>query len=187
MKSYFNKLFTGYSIEKREVRGQKILYKYRGRLTFFDPLLMIQECQYRTADSMTYEYELLSSCEEIQKLLPQPSPTDKPSVICEFSKEDQKWLVSRYSLKHENRVVSHYRFEVDGDFMGSLYRVYDNGNFTLNYAWKIASAIGGGISLSAEKNFWKSKTGQQIFIEKFGHTQIWLWANPLSSLLKQDA
>ncbi|WP_026952286.1 hypothetical protein [Algoriphagus mannitolivorans] len=186
MKSYFNKLITGYSLEKKEVNGQKYLFKYRGKLTFFDPVLMIQECRYRATDSKVQTYEMIGSCSDIQKLLPKPPQASKPSVICEFKKDDQKWLVSRFALKNENRSVSHYRFEVDGEFIGGLYRIYDNGNNMLNHALKIASAQGTTLSLSAEKLIWKSKTGEEVFVEKFGHTQIWVWTQPVLELVSLE-
>lgn len=179
MKSYLSRLFTGYSIERREGSGQKLLFKHRGKMVFFDPVLMIQEFHYRKSDSQQV-YELQTTSGEVLGILPNLEPNHKPSVICEFEHGNRKWVVSRYSLNHENRPISHYRFEVDGNFLGALYRIYDNGNFMLNYSLKIASSQGTNISLSKEKNYWRSNSGEEVFIEKFGHTQIWVWTQPLS-------
>lgn len=181
MKSYLNKLFTGYSLVKREVGGKNFQFRYKGKFTFFDPLLMIKECQYRFQNTATKTHELLVSIQKIQNLFPEITTESKPTVICEFKKGDEIWQVSRFSLKHENRKLSYYRFEVDSIFKGALYRVYDNGNFTTNYSLKIASAQNSTVSLSSENNCWTSMSGEEIFIEKFGHTQIWIWTNPIFS------
>ena len=179
MKSYLNRLFTGYSIEKRESGGLRLLFKFKGKLVYFDPVLMIQECQFRKLDSNAEILELQTFEPGIFNLFPQVFPDSKPSVICEFEKENQKWTVSRYALKQANKPVSHYRFEINGQFFGALFRIYDNGNLMMDYALKIGSAHGATPSLSKEKIIWNSKSGEEIFIEKFGHTQIWIWIRPL--------
>lgn len=179
MINYFRKLISGYTLEKKIFRGQEFRFRFQGKAIFFDPVQMIQEYHNRKANPETYALELSIDRSKLDPFLPEIPQDILPSVICEGKLGNKNFEVSRYTFKRGIQPLSLYRFVLDGQGVGDFYRIYDYGSETQNFILKMASLQGDAISLSQESVIWKNNFEESVFIEKFGHTQIWNWSREL--------
>jgi hypothetical protein len=184
MINFLRKLVSGYSLEKRSLNGQEYRYRFQGKPIFFDPNQMLREFKHRRDGQEVVRKKLDIEIAQIIHLLPKYSEDLLPSVICEGSRDGKDFTVSRYTFKHGLNPVSLYRFSLDGKPIGDFYRKYDYGAETQNFILKIASLHGDFIPLNQDSVLWENDLGEMAFVEKFGHTQIWLWKkDPDSKLL----
>ncbi len=176
MINYFRKLISGYSVGKKSFRGTEYRFRYQGNPVFFDPIQMIQEFHHRKANSDLPRFPLEINREKLIPFLPELPQEILPSVICTGIKGNSELEIARFTFKRGLQPVSLYRFQLDGIHVGDFYRIYDYGSDTQNFMLKVASLQGDSLPLSQESVFWENESGEAVFIEKFGHTQIWNWS-----------
>lgn len=184
MINYFKKLLTGNQTAKKKVNGIDLRYTYSDKPIFFDPIGMLKEFNTRVAQDEVQQLRIISPISEILLELEFPTEEEKPSVVCECSYKGKNLKVSRYSLKDGLYPISFYRFELDDEFLGTFRRKYDYGSQIQKIGLKLAKETGMAIDLELGKWLWQNNQGEQLFVEKFGHTQIWFFKNSkLDSLL----
>lgn len=177
MINYFNKLLTGYYAAKKKINGIELRYSYFEKPIFFDPIGMLKEYHARVSNESVQRMLLTASISGHLTDFEFPDENLKPSVICECSKHGMKLKVSRFSLKEGIYPMSFYSFEIDGNLIGTFKRKYDYGSQIQKIGLNIASQTSTEIDLLKEKWLWESDLGEHLFVEKFGHTQIWFFSN----------
>lgn len=177
MINYFNKLLTGYYAAKKKINGLELRYSYTDKPIFFDPIGMLREFSPRVSDLSVQSFEIKTPFSEPLPEFEFPDENLKPSVICECTKNGMDLKVSRFSMKDDIYPLSFYTFELDGNLIGTFRRKYDYGSQIQKTGLKLASLTSTQIDVSREKWLWKSEVGAKLFVEKFGHTQIWFFSN----------
>jgi hypothetical protein len=184
MINYFKKLLTGYQTASKKVHGIDLRYTYSDKPIFFDPIGMLKEFKIRVAHEEVQRLMLISPISEALFDFEFPGDDEKPSVICECPLKGMNLKVSRFSLKEGLYPISFYRFELNDEILGTFRRKYDYGSQIQNIGLKLASVTGKAIDLDLGKWLWQNNQGEQLFVEKFGHTQIWFFKNSnLDSLI----
>ncbi len=179
MINYFRKLISGYTLEKKYFRGKEYRFSFQGKPIFFDPVQILQEFHNRKVNSGTQHFPLTIDRSELLPFLPQLPKDALPTVVCTGPNGHETLEVSRFTFKRGVQPVSMYRFVQNGTHAGDFYRIYDYGSETQNFILKVASMHGVSVSLAQEQVIWERGQGEAIFIEKFGHTQIWDWTRVL--------
>ncbi|RIW12186.1 hypothetical protein D0X99_19715 [Algoriphagus lacus] len=170
---YFRKIFTGYTTVKKNMNGTEFRYMYSGKPVFFDPLLMLREFNNRVSEESVQHLDLKTSIDVLNVSFVQPGESDLPSVICICTKNGRELKVSRFTLKDGIHPVSIYLFEENGVSFGSFRRKYDYGSKLHEAGKKLAEVNQSELDISNEKWLWKGISKECLFLEKFGHTQIW--------------
>jgi hypothetical protein len=173
MINYFRKILTGYTTVKKNVNGKEFRYLYSGKPVFFDPLLMLREFGHRVADESVQRLKLNATSQELISNLPKTQENALPSVICIGTLNGKELKVSRFTQKDGIHPLSIYLFEMDGVLFGSFRRIYDYGTRLSDFGNKFAALNQSELDLSKEKWLWKGEQGEQLFLEKFGHSQVW--------------
>lgn len=184
MINYFKKLLTGYQTARKKVNGIDFRYTYSDKPIFFDPIGMLKEFKTRVANGDVQQLTVISPISEALLELDFPNEEEKPSVVCECVFKGKNLKAFRYSLKNGLYPISFYRFELDKEHLGTFRRKYDYGSQIQKIGLKISSETGQAIDLELGKWLCQYKQGEQLFVEKFGHTQIWFFKNSkLDSLI----
>jgi hypothetical protein len=183
MINYFNKLLTGYYTAKRRVNGMDLRYSYTEKPIFFDPIGMLKEFRPRVSDLSVQRLMMRDSFSEPLEDIGFPEVGLKPSVICQCSKNGTDLKVSRFSIRDGVYPMSFYKFKVGGKLIGTFRRKYDYGSQIQKVGLKLASQTSTEIDLSKDKWLWENDLGQQLFLEKFVHTQMWFFSSPEVSKL----
>lgn len=182
MLNYFKKLFTGYNRTYQTLNGQDYRFLYKGRKFYFDPVQMVNDLKTQINDPSLSIYSLDSEFTQVEKLIRLPDKALGPSVICEFEINDSLIKVIRITYNDGKHSISHYRFERDGLLLGSFFRKYDYGLSVEKMGLKMSKLLGIQIDLRQDKWLWKSKEGNFVLVEKFGHSQIWIASEEIFSL-----
>lgn len=177
MINYFNKLWTGYRTTKKKVHGFYLRYTYADKPVFFDPLGMLKEFKSRVALEEVQHLAMTKPISEVLFELEYPAAKEMPSVICECNIKGKSLKVSRFSFKAGIYPISFYRFELNDELMGTFRRKYDYGSQIQNIGLRLAKETGLAVDLELGKWLCRNELGEQLFVEKFGHTQIWFFKN----------
>lgn len=177
MINYFKRLLTGYTFVRKKINGVEYRYKYSGKSIFFDPLLMLKEYQHRSADSPVESISSLPSSKEWESIGDPLKQKDFPSVVCTCLIRGKELRVSRYTSKLGVHPISTYVFELDRTPFGSFRRIYDYGAHFPGWYQSLTS-----LSLvensTQERFIFQVEHGGVVFLEKFGHTQVWYFLQP---------
>ncbi|WP_187178024.1 hypothetical protein [Algoriphagus sp. AK58] len=177
MFNYFKKLVTGYSTVKRQLSGVECRYLYSGKPVFFDPFLMIREFMHRAEDKEVQHLPLKVPKTELVPLFSLQGEQDAPSVICTCTHRGNELKVSRFTGKDGLHPFSYYHFEMNGTSFGHFRRKYDYGAQLPELAQKLSNLNQSPLDNSRYQWFFTSTKGEQVFLEKFGHTQIWYFTD----------
>lgn len=174
---YFKRFFSGQTYVDKRIGGVKFRYSYSDKPIFFDPLKMLEEFKLRSSEEFIQHLELKTSILEPFPDFVYPGEKDSPSVQCTCTKNGKELKTTRFSFKGGVYQVSFYRFELNGNLVGTFRRQYDYGSQIQNIGLKIASVTQSSIDLEKGKWLWGTETGARIFVEKFGHSQLWVFQN----------
>lgn len=177
MINYIKKLLTGYHTVKKKVNGVDAVFAYSDKPIFFDPYGMLKEFKQRSSEPLVQQFPLNISFSEQMLNFPCPSLEDQPNVICRCSQDGREFKVSRFSLKYGIYPLSFYRFELDGTLIGTFRRKYDYGSQIQKIASELASHNNSEIDADKECWLWENQLGVKVFLEKFGHSQLWSFTN----------
>lgn len=177
MFNYFKKLLTGYRIEKRRMDGLEFTFYYSDKPVFFNPQGMIREFKTRLVQASPQCFKLEQPIHLALKDFPSPDQSMRPNVICIGTNAGIELKVSRFSLKDGIYPMSFYRFELDGIEIGSLRRKYDYGSQIESMALGIAQLQRADLDLATGNWLWENQEGQNVYLEKFGHSQLWVFTN----------
>jgi hypothetical protein len=172
------KLITGYTSVTKSFNGKDYRFKYSGKPVFFDPMLMLGELKQRKADAKPIFTTPFRDAETLLCQFPQKEESLLPSVICISNSGKNELKVSRYVFKEGNYPVSQYVFEQNDKVIGMFYRIYDYGFLTRKYALTVDPDF---VDEDPNANAWKWEASAPLWamVEKFGHTQLWVWEGPL--------
>jgi hypothetical protein len=176
--NYFKKLITGYFTVYKKVNGLDFRYSYSGKPVFFDPFSMLEQYKQRSGNESIQGLRLAGARAEPFPDFVYPADGDLPSVICEGVKDGHEFKTERYTFKDGIYSVSFYRFELDGNLAGTFRRQYDYGSQLQKFAVIIASLNQSDLNPDKENWLWRGSRGEEIFLEKFGHSQLWNILNP---------
>jgi hypothetical protein len=176
------KLITGYTSVTKSFNGKDYRFLYSGKPVFFDPMLMLSELKLRKAEAKPIFTSPFDKSETLLSKFPQKEDSLLPSVICLSNSGKNKLKVSRYVFKEGNYPVSQYVFEQNDVLIGVFFRIYDYGFLTRKYALTVDPDF---IEENATTNSWKweAKAPLWAMVEKFGHTQLWIWEGSVEKAL----
>ena len=177
MINYFKKILTGYHTVKKKVSGVEVTFSYSDKPIFFDPFSMIQEFKHRSSEGIVQRLNLQLPFSESLLDFAVPDHDDLPNVICRSIINGSEFKISRFSLKDGIYPISFYRFELDGTLIGTFRRKYDYGSQIQKMASELAQKNHSEISSDKESWLWENELGEKIFLEKYGHSQVWSFAN----------
>ncbi len=178
MFNFFRKLLTGYNTVIKNMNGSDFRFMYSGKPVFFDPLQMLTEFAHRSGDQSVQVFTLSVPSDKIDLGKFRIESGDLPSVICTFSYLGKELKVSRYTQKEGIHPESRYLFESEGISFGSFCRTYDYGSQLEVLRDKIALPNQSQVDPRSEGWLWKNEKGEMLFLEKFGHSQLWKFSEP---------
>ncbi|MFN3759907.1 MAG: hypothetical protein ACK4SF_11870 [Algoriphagus aquaeductus] len=173
MINYFKKLFSGYATARRQVSGVICRYQYAGKPVFFDPMLMLREFLHRFSTESVQKEPYTGFEEEINQFFVTPIQEVDPSVICTCEYQGRELKVFRFSLKEGTFPLSIYRFYWGGELLGQFRRKYDYGSQVSELYEELYSKYPIQQQEKWTKLLFNTQTGGLIFLEKFGHSQLW--------------
>lgn len=97
-----------------------------------------------------------------------------PAVVCISGSGKNELKVSRYVFKEGNYPVSQYVFEQNKAVIGVFFRIYDYGFLTRKYALTVDPDFKEE-NQSSNSWKWEARAPLWAMVEKFGHTQLWVW------------
>ncbi|MDO8965713.1 hypothetical protein [Algoriphagus sp.] len=174
---YFKGFLTGRTYVTKRVAGVNFRYSYSDKPVFFDPFGMLDEFKQRSSDSSVQRIELKTSFSEPFPGFIYPVAKDSPSVQCTCSKNGQELKTTRFTFKNGIYPVSFYRFELNGNLVGTFRRQYDYGAQFQTIGLHLATIIQSAMDPEKEKWLWETESGAQIFLENFGNSQLWVFQN----------
>jgi hypothetical protein len=176
--NYFRKFLTGYYTESKKIKGFTFRYSYSGKPVLFDPFTMLEQYRQRSGQESIQRIQLTRALSDPFPDFAYPDDGDLPSVICQGVKDGHEFRTERYTFKDGIYSVSFYRFELDGKLAGTFRRQYDHGSQIQKFALSIAALNQSDIDPEMENWLWKGSKGEEIFVEKYGHSQVWNILNP---------
>jgi hypothetical protein len=179
MINHLKKILTGYYTENKKINGARFTFHYSDKPVFFDPLEMIREFKKRSSNYYTNRLELQIPFSESFTHFISSKVQDQPNVICVCITNGNELKVSRFSLKDGLYPLSFYRFELNGVLSGSFLKKYDYGSQIQKTALDFSALNNSTIVLKDESWLWENNLGDQVFLEKFGHTQTWSFAKTI--------
>lgn len=178
MINYFKRIFTGYSTVKKNINGIEYKYLYSKKPIFFDPMLMLGEFVYRAKEEVVQNMPLKISKDEILKIFTFPADKILPSVICSFESNGAVVKVSRFTSKEGGYPQSSYYFEMDGIVFSHFKRIYDYGGQLIELKnLLLVDSFESKPPVVGERWLLHGQEDQKVFLEKFGHTQIWYFTD----------
>ncbi|MFC5191121.1 hypothetical protein ACFPIK_05035 [Algoriphagus aquatilis] len=174
MINLFRKLLTGYTTVTKTFNGKDYRFIYSGKPVFFDPTLMLSELKLRKSVSKSMDTVPFDQMDTLLKKFPQKEESLMPAVVCISGSGKNELKVSRYVFKEENYPVSQYVFEQNNLVIGVFFRIYDYGFLTRKYALSVDPNFRDE-NLSSNSWKWEGKMPLWAMVEKFGHTQLWVW------------
>lgn len=178
MINLFRKLFTGYTTVTKSYNGKEYRFLYSDKPVFFDPMLMLSELKLRKAESKPLSTAPFSDLATLLSKFPQKEENLLPSVVCTSTSGKTELKVSRYVFKEGNYPVSQYVFEQNSQVIGVFFRIYDYGYLTRSYALAVDPDFKEE-NLTVNSWKWEANAPLWAMVEKFGHTQLWVWETAL--------
>ncbi|MDI1323204.1 MAG: hypothetical protein PSV36_10675 [Algoriphagus sp.] len=159
----------------RLIEGTEVHYKFSGKPILFDPLEMLRDLNFRILESKNSALILSKSIVEIEddQLISREKLNSTVSAGYEF--KGKKVKIIRCVRTIGSMPCSRHEFFLNGNLISVFQRQYDYGK---GFACTLERMESFG-SLPQTKNsnsyYWLDGTSRQaIFLEKFGHTQIWV-------------
>jgi hypothetical protein len=174
MINLFRKILTGYTTVTKSFNGKTYRFMYSDKPVFFDPELMLTELKLRKAEARSIPSTPFQSIETLLTKFPQKEESLNPAVVCISKSGKNEMKVSRYVFKDGNYPVSQYVFERNSVVNGVFFRIYDYGFLTKKFAQSVDPNFTED-SQTVNSWKWESHPSHWVMVEKFGHTQLWIW------------
>lgn len=170
--SFFNKVLSGQKSKARIIDGFEVSYLYSGKAVLFDPITMLRDLKYKLDSDQVQSGELCVGLGEIEDpylILEEQLPA---TVTAKLRIGDDILEIERCVKTFETVPCSRYTFYLNQVPLCTFQRMYDYGkNFAASLE-RIAPYIHHQSQI--ETNFWKNNQNQGLFLEHFGHTQLWV-------------
>ena len=180
MVNRFKKLFGGYSSIKKGIKGKEYKFLYSDKPIVFDPNQMISDLNRSENNLVPRRLDSSETFETLLSRFPTRDRIDFPSVICEFKTGGLNYSVSRYTSKFDNYPISHYIFEEEKVVKAVFCRIYDYG-YLLNSFATIVEPNFKEEDETVSSWKWQTQNNVTLYLEKFGHTQLWCWEGQLKN------
>lgn len=175
--SLLSKIFIGYKIKKKLVKGIPMVYRYSGKPVFFDPISMIQEASFKIKST---DLLLSGNLETVQHEEQFEHGELEPSVSVSWKQNDKEMKAYRFVKADSQRASSLYEFYSGNILFASFLRIYDFGkdfeklkeSFTIQFGIDLENMK--GIKIQSSKD-------SVLYAENFGHSQFWR-LNPCQEL-----
>lgn len=169
--SFFNNVLSGQKSKTRIIDGFEVSYRYRGKAVLFDPITMLRDFKYKLEGGQAKFGELCGGLGEIEDqdlILKEQLP---PTVTAKFRIGDEILEVERCVKTFGTVPCSRYTFFLDQNLLCTFQRMYDYGKNFASCRDRLTPYIHNPSDL--ETNFWKNNQNEGLFLEHFGHTQLW--------------
>ena len=179
MINLFRKILTGYSKKVTYSNNTKITYLSNSPFSLFNPINLLNEIELKLfnkgSKSEINSNFLNKPISNFQEIFPIKNPQARSKVTAKFNLENSYYEIQRFAIKSEGHNVSKYIIRKDGKIVGYIFRIYDHGRLTSSIIQEVSKKNGNKAMSEKDEAMWISDTNEVIFIEKFGHTQIYLW------------
>ncbi len=176
--NYLSNFFTGYKEKTRSIEGIKVHYKFSGKPILFDPIEMLKDLNFKILESKKSSLNLSHSIEEIKDDQLIDKEELAATVIATYESNGKKVKAIRSVKTIVNMPCSRYEFFLDGNLFSVFQRKYDYGKGFVNTLEKMEGYGSKPQTQIGNSYYWEDKSSKQaIFLEKFGHTQIWVIYN----------
>jgi hypothetical protein len=173
--NYLSKIVTGYQSKIRTIGGVQVHYKFSGKAILFDPIEMLRDLKFKILDLERFPLILSQSIENIDNELLKGDEQQNATVIASFKLEEKKVKVIRSVKTIENMPFSRYDFFLDENLISVFQRQYDYGKGLESSIQKMEPYGSKPQTQNNTSFYWSDVNSKQaVFLEKFGHTQIWL-------------
>ena len=175
MINYFRKVFTGYKRVEKVVDGMATTFYYMGQLVRFSPITMIKELRFKqVTEKFTKVSTKLSITEILDRIGPNSGLADA-KIKVHIKENDTLLKVHRHVTKTGNFNTSYYEFYIEDELTAVFLRKYDYGRSFASTVSKIHPEIEITSVKPDEKYlFIHQEEGNQVIVEFFGHTQVWV-------------
>ncbi|OOG68930.1 hypothetical protein [Algoriphagus sp. A40] len=170
--SFFNSVLSGQKSKSRIIEGFEVSYRYSGKGVLFDPITMLRDLKYKLESNQVTTGELCVSLGEIVDQQLNFNDQLVPTVEAKFKIENEYLKVQRYVMTFESIPCSWYDFFLDQIPLCTFQRRYDYGKDFEMIKEKFASFTSN--QPSPMSNYWENRQNEGLFLEHFGHTQIWV-------------
>lgn len=170
--SFFNDVLAGQKSRTRNIDGFEISYRYSGKAVLFDPVTMLRDLMYKLESEQTVSGELCVGLGEIDAphLILEESLI--PTVIAKLKIDEESLEVERCVKTFETVPCSRYAFFLNQKPLCTFLRMYDYGKSFAASRERISPFVQNKNNL--ETNYWKNNQNEGLFLEHFGHTQLWV-------------
>lgn len=170
--SFFNNVLAGQKTKTRIIDGFEVSYRYSGKAVLFDPITMLRDLKYKLESNQISTGELCVSLGEIVD----PNLIFKeqlvPTVVAKLNFENESLEVQRCVKTFDTVPCSRYDFLLNQQPLCTFQRMYDYGKSFALSRERISPFIHDKSNF--EDNFWKNGQNEGLFLEHFGHTQLWV-------------
>ncbi|HSF53908.1 MAG TPA: hypothetical protein VLA71_09165 [Algoriphagus sp.] len=170
--SFFNKVLAGQKSKARKIDGFDVSYRYSGKAVLFDPITMLRDLRYKLESDQISTGELCVGLGEIDEPNLILKERLAPTVVAKFKIEDESLEVERCVKTFETVPCSRYDFFLNQKPLCTFQRIYDYGKTFALSQERISPYVSHKNNL--ETNFWKNNQNEGLFLEHFGHTQLWV-------------
>lgn len=176
--NYLRNFFTGYEEKTRSIEGIDVHYKFFGKPILFDPIDMLRDLNFRILDPGNFALNLSQSIENIDDDQLISKEQLNATVIANYEFKGKKVKAIRSVKTIGNMPCSRYEFFLDGNLISVFQRQYDYGKGFAGTLERMESYGSKPHTQNSNSYYWVDGTSRQaIFVEKFGHTQIWVINN----------
>ena len=173
--NYLSKIVTGYQSKMRTIGGVHVHYKFSGKAILFDPIEMLRDLKFKILDLERFPLSLSQSIENIDNELLKGNEKQNATVIASFKLVEKKVKVIRTVKTIDNMPFSRYDFFIDQNLISVFQRQYDYGKGLKSIVQKMEPYGSKPQTQKTTSFYWSDVNSKQaVFLEKFGHTQIWL-------------
>lgn len=170
--SFFNQVLSGQKSKSRFIDGFEVSYRYTGKGVLFDPITMLRDLKYKLESDLITTGELWVNLGEIGDAQLILNEQLAPTVEAKLKIDKESLKVLRYVMTFESIPCSRYDFFLDQIPLCTFQRRYDYGKDFEMIKDKFAAFTSN--QTSAMANYWENSQNEGLFLEHFGHTQIWV-------------
>lgn len=169
--SFLNNVLSGQKSKARLIDGFEVSYRYSGKAVLFDPITMLRDLKYKLESDQVFTGKLSFGLDEIDEPTLIVKEQLIPSVIAKFKVNGELIEVKRCVRTFETVNCSRYEFFLNQSPLCTFQRLYDYGKGFTSAKEKLSPYVNKEDYLTT--NFWKNDKDEGLFLEHFGHTQIW--------------
>lgn len=170
--SFLNNVLSGQKSTSRIIDGFEVSYSYFGKPVLFDPITMLQDLKYKIESKQTIPGELCGNLGEIVDSSLILKDQLNPSVVARLKIDGKDLRVVRFVKTFETVPCSRYDFFLNQIPLCSFQRMYDYGKNFASSREKLIPFV--GHQKLENETYWKNDRNEALFLEHFGHTQLWM-------------